>query len=172
MKKSRRILEAVLGATLALGALPGCTRSGPDPEQQRRQTLGIQCEAVLDVKGSFTPGAPQPSDVVHCWPDGTWTFSAATVQNDCPASPTLEAQYVVQVSHDADGNESVTYVNDPGSTHANVKITTHAENGGCQGAFEFYSADGRQLANFKPDLQSDNTLAGRGSFTVFKDPQL
>lgn len=171
MEKNRRILEAVLGATLALGSLPGCTRSGPDPEQQRRQTLGIQCEAQLAVKGSFQPGAPQPADVVDCWPDGTWTFSAATVQNDCPAAPALAAQYVVQVTHDADGNEIVTYAADP-TSHANVKITTHGPTGGCQGAFEFYSADGRQLANFKPDLQSDGTLSGNGSFTVFKDPQL
>ncbi len=49
----------------------------PPQTDDRNEELGIICEAVFNLTGTFVAGTPgRPADVTGCWPVGEWTFTA------------------------------------------------------------------------------------------------
>src|SRR6266513_589096 len=61
-----------------------------DGSDDRFTKLGIVCNSMMQLAGSFTPGTPgRPLDldtnqpITGCWPVGTWTFNVTTLMNGC-----------------------------------------------------------------------------------------
>ena len=130
-----------------------------------RDRLGIECEAELAVEGTFTPSAAQPTDVFGCWPVGTWRFDATVVSNGCATAPTLDDEYVVEVTRDAEEIMHYSF-----ASHASADVGMKVTSGGggiCEGGFEIFGADGKTLINFKPALLGGE-ITGQGDYVVYK----
>ncbi|HVK89178.1 MAG TPA: hypothetical protein VM513_33885 [Kofleriaceae bacterium] len=165
---------------LAVGVLLGACSVGDDGGDlltgvdDRDDTLGIVCNAMFKVTGSFTPGTPaRPVEVpTGCWPVGTWTFSASIDTNECPTPPALASTYAFRVDRtDPDGDgwvESYTYMGDQAMLY---KVGV-SEGGGaeCEGGLELYSVDGTEYWNFKP-MQGGTTINGFGEYAKYETSQ-
>jgi hypothetical protein len=166
-----------LALLLAIGACDtgsvGGGNGGPDANDPRNMDLGILCNATFKLTGTYQQSMAQPSDILGCWPVGTWTFTASIDQNQCQPPPSLLPQYQFKVdatpSVDGTYDWTTTYMTDP-NAHYRIKIS--GDGGGiCQGGFELYSMDGKQLWNFKPSLETGNVLDGFGEYALYDADQ-
>jgi hypothetical protein len=133
----------------------------------------LLCTSVLSFSGSFTQGNAPPTDFPGgCWPDGSWTFTANIDSTDCAAgmAPTVESQYVFNVTEDADFNDTISYQNDPTNMYVSTKISG-GDGGVCVGAFLVFSADGKTVWNLRPAMQSDSSINGHGDIQVYDADQ-
>jgi hypothetical protein len=131
------------------------------------------CTSVLSFAGNYVQGNPPPSDLEGgCWPDGTWTFTANVDSTDCAAgmAPTVQPQYVFQVTQDDDFNMTIVYQTDPTNMNISLKISG-GDGAVCTGAFLIFSSDGKTIWNLRPALQPDNTLNGHGDIQVWDADQ-
>jgi hypothetical protein len=160
---------------LGLSVLAGClTVAEPMPpggsEKDREGTLGIICEAELQLAGAFQLGAPQPNDVFGCWPVGTWTMTATIMSTDCKDPPQLAAQYQMVVMRDVDDNQTYTLASDPSNRSVRLQVTSGG-GGLCEGSLQIYNSDGTQLVNLSPSLQADSSINGHGQFELYGSDQ-
>jgi hypothetical protein len=148
----------------------GCKSSKSVDDPQREQLLGITCEASLTLSGSFAPGAPPPASIVGCWGDGTWSFSAKVVSNQCPHPPQLESQYQMAISHDATNSPQFQYLNDPTNTDTIMRMTA---GGGslCEGELTLFHSSGTVVTTLKPHLYSDGHIDGQGTASTYTTDQ-
>lgn len=159
------------------------TPSTPEPRE---------CLANLSITGQFTmsqappdelnndtgmpPGDGKP-DINGCWPTGTWTFSAAIVDNTCKTEPVLLPEYKFTAVFVPDPTEAkYTYtLNTPDPGSMNHRIHVSSGGGGlCEAGVELYSADGKQSWNLQPALNTFNAngpLTGLGEYAEWKDSQ-
>lgn len=151
-----------------------------------------ECLAHLNITGQFTmsqaapdivnndtgdpPGDGKP-DIMGCWPVGTWTFSAALVDNTCKTEPMLLAEYKFNGVYIPDPTEpkyEFTLVTpDPGSLNHRVHVSSGG-GGLCEAGVELYSADGKQSWILQPALNTFNAsgpLTGLGEYAEWKDAQ-
>ncbi len=170
-------LSAALGAC-AVGDVPGSGNGQriPSPEEgvdARLDALDIICETTMNVTGTYVEGAAQPSEVLGCWPVGTWTVNATVDFLGCNPQPqftdgAFADTYVYEVSYNAEESFiQVSFVNDPADLRTNLKISTEGD-GLCHGAMDHFALDGTVIA-FRPTLKEDGTLEGIGTYTIFKD---
>jgi len=152
-----------------------------------------ECLANLSITGQFTmsqaapdnvnndtgdpPGDGKP-DIMGCWPTGTWTFSAAIVDNTCKTPPVLLPEYKFTATYVPDPTDpKYTYelVAPTPAAMANHRIHVSSGGGGlCEAGVELYSEDGKQFWNLLPALNTFNAsgpLTGFGEYSEWKDPQ-
>ncbi len=142
-----------------------------DPEiDARLDALGIICESTLKVTGTYVQGAAPPADHLGCWPVGTWTVNMTVDRLGCDPQPSLETDYVYDITFDEEANTiNVSFVNDPDNERQNLKIST-AGDSLCHGAMEHFGTDFATWS-LQPTLQLDGSLEGIGTYTVNeKDP--
>ncbi len=164
---------------LALVAVTGCGVGGDDGpgngSDDPNQKLGIVCNAMMTLSGSFTEGTPaRPLDpdtnmpITGCWPVGTWSFSVSTMMNGCPSAPVPLATYSFRVDrNDPDGTGYVESYANLTTTDLRTHIEVSATGNGCEGILELGNADGTQYWNLHPVLNG-NTLTGSGEYTLYK----
>jgi hypothetical protein len=172
MNQINRYPRIVLGLSSALGTLLGCVAppSAESTTDDRQAQLGILCEAQVGIAGRFEAAARRPSDVVGCWPVGTWTFSATVQSTDCASPPALEREYAFSVARDSEQIESYRFLNDPARDGVKLKVTSGGS-GLCEGGLMIWSADRKTLFNLKPTLNADGTVAGNGEIELYATPQ-
>lgn len=177
------VLFGILIATTACGVGGddgGGFTGGTDPKP------GLVCSASFKLNGTFTavpagsPGArPQdPEDPTKplsgCWPVGTWTFTAAVDTNECPSKPAVLSSYSFRVDRmegaDMQGPDD-TYTNMTAVGGLKWHLSVASNGQGCEGNFEFGSADGKEYWNMKPVLPNppaDPTkLIGNGDYDQY-----
>lgn len=166
------------GLFVVLGLAAGCgvgDEGGLDgTSDDRDETLGILCNAMYDLTGSFAAGTPaRPSDTpTGCWPVGTWTFTATMTSNECAAAPAqLQGSYAFRVDRTmmADGwYETYEFLGDAALLY---KVGVSEGGGGeCQGGLELYSVDGTEYWNFKP-AQTGPTIVGFAEYARYDSDQ-
>lgn len=169
------ILSALLLAACGVGEDPnGGGGSGSD-----NNTLDRICTADLTITGTFAPGQAAPtnpdgSTYVGCWPIGKWTFSVTVANNNCGTAPTPLPSYSFQgtVTTDpqtGDPLQNFMYLTDP-SAHTIVHVS-EASNSQCEGEVDVYSADGTQVWNMKPWLDTTHAITGQGEFAMYGSDQ-
>lgn len=173
---------ALASAACGVGNDEG-TPSTPDPRI---------CAANLSLTGTFTLGMPSPDkvnndthlppgdglpDIQGCWPTGTWSFTAAVVDNTCKTAPTLLAEYKFRTDFvDDPVDPTYNYVllaPNPTTTSNRVKVSSGG-GGLCEAGVELFSADGKQSWNLHPTLNVFNVsgpLAGVGEYAEWNDAQ-
>jgi hypothetical protein len=145
---------------------------GPDANTSPDQALGIICNATFKLTGTFVQSEAQPSGT-SCWPVGMWTFTASMDSNQCNPAPAILPQYQVQVGEvpDVDGFYDWTY-SFVTNTNAKVLLKVSGDGGGiCQGGFEVFSDDGKQVWDMKPSLETGNVLDGFGEYALYDSNQ-
>ncbi|MCX5748213.1 MAG: hypothetical protein NT062_37620 [Proteobacteria bacterium] len=181
------------GALASLLTLVACgvgdDGTTPDP-------TGRQCSTYFKTTGSVTgqtaipdnDGDGQP-DISGCWPQGKWTFTTAidtANASTCSPSPTPLPSYEVQIDY---GCYPVGKSCDPGAppetagnygfetklvtaTDMRNKVKYSSGGGGlCEGLFELFSADGKEVWNFHPTLNADLSIKGSGEFSRYSTDQ-
>jgi hypothetical protein len=159
-----------LGAVIGCGGEENASSQSTGATDDRNAVLGIVCDADLTVAGTFAASAPQPVDVIGCWPVGTWTFTLAVTDNRCPTPPDLRTSYRIEVSQDADGNQRYTDLDDPNNPSPDLRVTSGGS-GLCEGSFRFYSADGKTVTNVTSNLHADNIVDGHGEYEIRTEDQ-
>ena len=167
-----------IGVVTAILGLAACDtgsvgNDGPDANTSPDQALGIVCNTTYKLSGSFVQTESQPSDAVGCWPVGTWTFTAAMDTNQCNPAPMILPQYQITVGEtsDVDGEYDWTYSFTTDTT-AHTLLKVSGDGGGiCQGGFEVFSNDGKQVWNMKPSLETGNVLDGFGEYALYDTDQ-
>jgi len=152
----------------------GPNPGGPDANDGRDMPLGIVCNATFKTQGSFVQSMAQPADISGCWPIGTWTFTATVDSNKCPTAPSVLPSYEFKVDWvvDADGNGDYTYTVNLPDPALHYRVHVSGDGGGlCQGGFEIFSADGKQMWNMKPSLETGNVLDGFGEYALYNTDQ-
>jgi len=166
-----------VGALILLGLSVGACGVGEDdytpPEtDDRNEELGIICEAVFNLTGTFVAGTPgRPADVSGCWPVGEWTFTASIADNSCPTTPAILPSYRFTVGRieGADMQGYVDTYNWAGDIAAVRRLKVTAGGGGeCEGGLELFSADGTQFWNMKPN-QTGGVLSGTGEYALYNE---
>jgi hypothetical protein len=173
---------ALAFAACAVGNVPPGTDPGDGPQRiasseegvdERLDGLDIICESTMLVTGTYVAGAPQPPEVLGCWPVGTWTVSATIDRLGCDPQPmftdgVFTETYSYEVVYDAEESFiQVGFLNDPSDERVNLKISTEGDSL-CHGAMDHFNLDGTVIG-FRPTLQLDGTLSGIGTYTVHKD---
>ncbi len=165
------------GACVFLGlSLLACTNGDTmgDPN-------GQQCVAHMTATGTFAPNTatPPPNGWGNggCWPAGTWTFSLAVTDNNCPAAPTPLAQYSFKGVETTDMNgdpvvNTFTLITPDPSLQRNIVKVSEGGAGLCAGEVDLYSTDGKQVWSLQPEINFDNaTISGDGSFEIYSTDQ-
>jgi len=172
------ILSICLLAACTTGDDPG---SGGGGSGSDNNTLDRSCTAALTITGTFAAGQAAPlnpdgSTYEGCWPIGTWTFSAALVagMDTCSTAPTPLPSYsfvgtVTTDPNTGDPLQNFMYLTDP-SAHTIVHVS-EASNAQCEGEVDVYSADGTQVWNLKPWLNTDKSVTGEGEFQQYNSNQ-
>lgn len=169
------VASVALVATLALGCTVGDPeRVTPNPtddpgsddplDDGELDNLGIICETTLSLSGTFAESQPKPDDVGGCWPTGTWTVDVAIDFAGCDPQPDFADVFRYEV---VDG--AVTWLDDPSEERVNLGVA--GDGGNCRGLFEHFgsSGDERVVIALQPTLEADDTLAGRGTWTLHGD---
>ena len=164
----------VLGLSLA-ACVSGDDGPGPNPNPN-----GHVCGATLSITGSFSATSPSmmPSGYAGCWPEGTWTFAAAVMNNNCSQTPVPQQSYVFKgvAELDMNGDPIVDMfplvTPDPTSVQNIVKVS-ELGNAICEAEVDLYSPDGTQVWEFRPDLQQavNGNLTGQGTFDIYTTNQ-
>ena len=173
-----------VGALILLGLSVGACGVGdedyvPPESDDRNEALGIVCDAVFNITGTFTAGVPaRPADVSGCWPVGEWSFTAKLAETSCPAGPdgspasiAVLPSYRFSVAR-AEGADQQGYVETytwAGDISAVRRLKVSAGGSGdCEGGLELFSADGTQFWNMKPS-QSGGILSGIGEYALYNE---
>lgn len=187
----RRIIGAMKRAITLCLLLTACgvgddgVPSTPEPRE---------CLANLTVTGQFTMSQPAPDivnndtgdppadgkpDIMGCWPTGTWSFSAAVVDNTCKTAPELLPEYKFTATYVPDPTDpKYTYalVTPSPATAMNARIHISSGGGGlCAAGLELFSDDGKKTWNLQPALNTFNAsgpLTGQGEYAEWKDSQV
>ncbi len=175
MKSPRAIqgLFCVAGLSVLVAAcVPDGSMSFPDPNGPENKATGRVCTAILNLTGTFTPGAPDPdtANMGKCWPVGTWTFSASMGDSNCMTPPSLDQQYAFTDARDTDNVDTIVYLNSPGNDHVRIKVNA-GDGGICEGIIDIFSPDGMAVTAFRPALQADNSLNGFGEYDLYDTDQ-
>lgn len=173
-----------VGALILLGLSVGACGVGdedytPPDTDDRNEELGIVCEGVFNLTGTFVAGTPgRPADVSGCWPVGTWTFTASLAESTCPAGPDGTAAAIAVLPSyrftvgRVEGNDMQGYVDTyswAGDISAVRRLKVTAGGGGeCEGGLELFSADGTQFWNMKPN-QTGGVLSGTGEYALYNE---
>jgi hypothetical protein len=180
------VLFATLLATTAcgVGGDDGPTGGGGGDTQgsdDRNTKLGITCNATFKLSGTFTPGTPgRPIDpdtnapITGCWPVGTWNFTAALdpASNECKTAPTALPSYSFRVDR-AEGSDQQglvdTYANLTSVNGLRWHLSVSSNGQGCEGNFEFGSADGKEYWNMQPAVlnTAQTTITGNGDYSLY-----
>lgn len=157
-----------------------------DPANPNNDTRGIQCTTHVNITGpganagtfTQTQAPPAPPLAPNCWPIGKWVFSVTvdTTMSTCTPAPTPLGKYEFDGSTTTDMNgdyiEAFAYVPQANDPTANYHVGANEGGTGlCEGDLELYSADGKQVWIFKPELNADNTLTGGGEFRIYGSDQ-
>lgn len=166
-----------VGALILLGLSVGACGVGeedytPPETDDRNEELGIICEAVFNLTGTFVAGTPgRPAEVSGCWPVGEWTFTASIADNACPTAPAILPSYRFTVGR-IEGADMQGYVDTyswAGDISAVRRLKVTAGGGGeCEGGLELFSADGTQFWNMKPN-QTGGVLSGTGEYALYNE---
>lgn len=154
------------------------------------------CVAAFTVTGTFAldTTTPLPTDkngvqISGCWPVGTWTFTASadpTATFDpsgppkCATVPPVLSSYSFKVARTPDpagGADTIQTLSSTttlgGGMQYHLSVSSNGQ--GCEGSFEFGSADGTQYWNMKPTLAklvppapSPTAISGNGDYTQYK----
>jgi len=151
----------------------------PPDTDDRNEQLGIICDAVFNITGTFVAGTPaRPAEVpTGCWPVGTWTFTASIAENTCPAGPdgtpsvTLLPSYRFTVGREEGADmagwvDTYVWAGDQAAVRR-LKVTEGGA-GDCEGGLELFSADGTEFWNMKPS-QDGGVLAGSGEYAKYNE---
>ena len=145
------------------------TRIPGDPvEDERLDALGIICESPLVITGTFTPNPVQPpaDDFTGCGGIGTWNVIATVERVGCNPQPTPPS-FVYEATYDVEGATiDVIFPADPTNERVNLKVS--AEGADCVGNFEHFELD-NSVWSIQAPLQPDNSLVGRGFYTVYNE---
>jgi hypothetical protein len=185
-----RIAGSLVWACAALATTTACSVDGDGGgfdemggTDDRNMKLGVICTGSFDVSGTFAPGTPgRPTDpdtgmpLTGCWPVGTWTFTATVESSDCTPPPTLLPSYSFRVERVDDGSgliDKYSSLTNVGDMNWHLRVSSSGQ--GCEGHFEFGSADGKQYWNMKPLLPNplnsggapSTTLTGGGNYDRF-----
>ena len=176
------LLSGLLGACVTgddPGAGGGGGGGGGGGSGSDNNTLDRICTAQLAITGTFTAGQAAPLNpdgtaYVGCWPIGTWKFSATVGTDTCSTPPTMLPSYsfVGTVTTDpqtGDPLQNFMYTTDS-TSHVIVHVS-EASNAQCEGEVDVYSADGKQLWNMKPWLNTDKTITGEGEYALYGSDQ-
>ena len=146
---------------------------GPGGPDSQVNPVGVLCMATFKVSGTYVQSEAQPTEVTGCWPVGSWTFNATMDTNMCQTAPSVlpSYQFTVGETMDVDGNYDYTYqFNTDPTAHTIMKVS--GDGGGlCQGGFEIFSPDGKQIWNMKPSLETGNVLDGFGEYALYDADQ-
>jgi hypothetical protein len=134
------------------------------------------------------PGLPgaRPNDidtgmpVTGCWPAGTWTFTAKVDSNECKTPPAVLASYSFRVDRMDEPNGQGLVENYANLTTVNGlqwHIAVSSNGAGCEGNFEFGTADGKQYWHMQPTLLNPTppsttpslTLSGSGDYALYNN---
>ncbi|MDB4963900.1 MAG: hypothetical protein JWP01_3899 [Myxococcales bacterium] len=160
----------------------------PAETDDRDEKLGIVCNAMFSITGTFTAGTPaRPSDTpTGCWPVGTWTFTANMRENECEAPPMqLATSYSFRVDRkiynpdppgspgydptlDLGWDETYTYLGDMSKLYR-VSVS-EGGSGECEGNVQLYSADGTEYWNLKPG-QRGAVIEGFAEYAKYETNQ-
>jgi len=145
----------------------------PVETDDRNEKLGIVCDAVFNITGTFAESATpaRPAEDPGCWPVGTWTFTAALADNTCPAAPALLPRYQFTVARaegtDMQGwSDTYTWTGDQSAVRR-LKVTAGG-GGDCEGGLELFSPDGTEFWNMKP-TQVGGVLSGVGEYAKYNE---
>jgi hypothetical protein len=166
-----------VGALILLGLSVGACGVGEDSDppdtDDPNAKLGIICDATFSITGTFTPGTPaRPATVpTGCWPVGTWRFTAALVDNTCPAAPAFLPSYQFSVGREEGADmqglmDTYTWSGDQAAVRR-LKVT-EGGGGDCEGGLELFSADGTEFWNLKP-AQEGSVLSGGGEYAKYNE---
>lgn len=184
--------------SLVLLAACGVGDDGGGGGGSNTTTPGLKCVETYTTHGSVmnVPAIPdndgdgQP-DIQGCWPAGLWSFTATAagadgVDPECSPAPSIEPKYEVQIDYgcypagkscapDATPDMAGEYGFDvqlkTGPTLRNHLKYSSGGGGLCEGIFEFFSDDGKQVWGFHPTLQADSSLDGHGEFGQYDHDQ-
>jgi hypothetical protein len=149
-------------ATAACGVGDSSGISGGSDD--RNTKLGVTCNGAFKLTGTFTPGTPaRPIDpdtnlpLTGCWPVGTWTFTAAVdpAGTNCKSAVEVLPSYSFRLDR-AEGTDmqgltdTVTNLTSIGDKLWHLSVSSNGQ--GCEGNFEFASADGKDYWDMKPAL--------------------
>jgi len=151
---------------LVIPLVPACDPGAVGPGGGSGDDIALQCEAQLSVTGTIaTTTAPDPDvDPGSCWPEGTWTINVQVAdQADCADVP-ISAQYVYNVSRQADGAWIVDYPADPA---ADLQLTIALESAQCRGTFQHFTPDGKGLILLKAFGDGSEAISGNGTFDLY-----
>ncbi|HEX2690137.1 MAG TPA: hypothetical protein VHN14_26160 [Kofleriaceae bacterium] len=183
------VFFGILVATTACGVGgddDGGFTGGTDPKP------GIVCSASFKINGTFAPipaGSPgaRPQDpedptklLAGCWPAGTWTFTAAVADNQCPTAPAVLPSYSFKVDRmeGADMQGLVdTYTNTTSVGAMQWHLSVSSNGQGCEGNFEFGTMDGKDYWNMQPVLLNPpnatdpptTTITGQGDYDEYNN---
>jgi hypothetical protein len=188
-------MTRIAGASLLLAALTaaaGCGVGGddgggttpPGDDQPGPVDNAEVCSASFAITGTFARdnATPPPTDpetgtpLTGCWPIGAWTFTASVASNMCSAAPAVLASYSFTVKRTAapdGGNDTVQTIENTTPNMGSLKyhLAMSSNGQGCEGHFEFGSADGTQYWNMTPTLPKDLTataITGGGDYVLYK----
>jgi len=154
------------------------------------------CVAAFTVTGTFAvdPNTPLPTDkngapISGCWPVGTWSFTASLDPSatfdpsgapKCTTAPTVLNSYSFKVTRTSDpmgGTDTIQTLTSTTTLGGGMQyhLSLSANGQGCEGSFEFGSADGTQYWNMKPTLPklvppapSPTVISGGGDYVLYK----
>jgi len=173
-----------VGALILLGLSVGACGVGdedytPPETDDRNEKLGIVCDAVFNITGTFVEAATpaRPAEDPGCWPVGTWTFTASLADNTCPAGPDGTStvtvlpryQFTVARAEGADMQgwaDTYTWAGDLSAVRR-LKVTAGG-GGDCEGGVELFSPDGTEFWNMKP-TQVGGVLSGVGEYAKYNE---
>jgi hypothetical protein len=156
--------------------------------------MWVSCATAYTASGTFAVDASlEPTNMVGCWPVGTWTISlsSATTASDAPMcsgshAPQLLANYVVKATATADpmtGDPDISYTYVPQANDPNVHFEGKAADGKgtvgsnsqtplCEGIFGLYDSSGTKVWYLDPELDPDGmTLGGSAEYDLFSSDQ-
>lgn len=163
-------MERLAGIALGL-SLVACT-SG-----DMTTANGMQCNATLQLTGTFTPDGSRPTAYDGCWGAGTWAFAAKVTQNSCEDSPALSPsyQFTAQSEPDINGDPIVDKytLNTPDpSTVMNIVKISQLGAAQCEGEIDICTGDLTNVYVLRPDLTEavGNTISGQGEYLKYDSP--
>jgi hypothetical protein len=167
-----------VGALILLGLSVGACGVGdedytPPDTDDRNEKLGIICDAMFTITGTFVAGTPArpPEAPTGCWPVGEWTFTAAVAENTCESAPVLLPSYRFTVGREEGADmqgwvDTYIWAGDQAAVRR-LKVT-EGGSGDCEGGLELFSADGTEFWNMKP-AQEGGILSGGGEYAKYNE---
>lgn len=169
----RLIRLPLLALAVALAACNVGSSSDDEDVVDEGSTQGgdeivVLCTARFVVTGTVTPDPNAPA-LEGCVPDGTWTLNVALDTEDpgdCVAEDVVfNAQYVYEVTRDAEDQLTMTYLGSDGSPDDLYK--TGASGGTCRANIEHIPADGSSWLMLQAFENEPGVLNGQGEFELF-----